>query len=119
MHEIGTTGLYAYHDGLDTITEKRDELEFLILCGANAPVHSGGDLKESLGSLRKTLVAKGEMEASGASAGEIDRLFGWGVTRCQVLTRGARLTEAELERMAESAPEGVLPRLLRSIDLVY
>ena len=83
MHEIGTTGLYAYQDGLDTIIEKKDELEFLILCGANAPVHSGGDLKESLGSLRKTLEAKREMEVSGASAGEIDRLFGWGESRLE------------------------------------
>jgi len=83
IHEIGTTGLYAYQDGLDTIISKRDELEFLILCGANAPVHSGGDLKESLGSLRKTLEAKREMEAAGASAEEIDRLFEWGESRLE------------------------------------
>ena len=48
VHEIGTPGLYAYHEGLDTIIEKKEGLAFLILYGANAPVHSGGDLKESL-----------------------------------------------------------------------
>lgn len=83
IHQIGTRGLYAYHDGLDTIIEKGDELEFLILCGANAPVHSGGDLKESLESLRKTLEAKREMEAAGAPAGEVDRLFAWSESRLE------------------------------------
>jgi enoyl-CoA hydratase/carnithine racemase len=98
IHEIGTTGLYAYQDGLDTIIEKRDELEFLILCGANAPVHSGGDLKESLGSLRKTLEAKREMEAAGASAEDIDRLFEWGESR---LEKGVILWE-KIRRIAQT-----------------
>lgn len=88
VHQIGTTGLYAFHEGLDVVFEKRDELQFLILCGANAPVHSGGDLKESLSRLRKSLATKCEMEAAGASKGEIDRLFSWGVSR---LEKGALL----------------------------
>lgn len=90
IHQIGTTGLYAYHDGLDTIIEKRDELEFLILSGAYAPVHSGGDLKESLSSLRKTLESKRKMETAGAPAGEIDRLFKWSESR---LEKGVLLWE--------------------------
>jgi len=83
IHEIGTPGLYAYHEGLNTILEKRDDLAFLILCGANAPVHSGGDLKESLRRLRKSLASKHEMEAAGASPEEIDRLFEWGESRLE------------------------------------
>jgi len=88
VHQIGTTGLYAFHAGLDVVFEKRAALQFLILCGANAPVHSGGDLKESLSRLRKSLAAKREMEATGASQEEIDRLFSWGESR---LEKGALL----------------------------
>jgi len=88
VHQIGTTGLYAFHEGLDVVLEKRDDLQFLILCGANAPVHSGGDLKESLSRLRKSLATKREMEAAGASKGETDRLFDWGISR---LEKGALL----------------------------
>ncbi len=88
VHQIGTTGLYAFHKGLDVVFEKRDELQFLILCGANAPVHSGGDLKESLRRLRKSLATKRKMEAAGASKEEIDRLFSWGERR---LEKGALL----------------------------
>jgi enoyl-CoA hydratase/carnithine racemase len=98
IHEIGTMGLYAYQDGLDAIIQKRDELAFLILSGANAPVHSGGDLKESLESLKKALESKREMEANGASAEEIDRLFGWGKSR---LEKGVTLWE-KISRIAQS-----------------
>ncbi|MBW1850036.1 MAG: enoyl-CoA hydratase/isomerase family protein [Deltaproteobacteria bacterium] len=83
VHQIGTTGLHAFHDGLDVVFEKKDELQFLILCGANAPVHSGGDLKESLSRLKKSLEAKREMESAGASKEEIDRLFNWGESRLE------------------------------------
>ena len=83
IHQIGTTGLYAYQDGLDAVFEKRDGLEFLILCGANAPVHSGGDLKESLSRLKETLEKRRERESAGASPEEIDRLFSWGESRLE------------------------------------
>ncbi|MCG6877589.1 MAG: hypothetical protein LJE96_00295 [Deltaproteobacteria bacterium] len=67
VQQIGTAGLYAFHEGLDIVFEKRDDLRFLLLCGANGPVHSGGDLKESLGRLKKSLVKKRELEVAGAS----------------------------------------------------
>ena len=83
VHQIGTAGLYAFHDGLDIVFERRDDLQFLLLCGANAPVHSGGDLKESLGRLKGSLVQKRELAAAGASEEEIDRLFSWGESRLE------------------------------------
>jgi enoyl-CoA hydratase/carnithine racemase len=83
VHQVGTAALYAFHDGMDVVFEKRNELQFLILYGANAPVLSGGDLKESLDNLKKSLTAKREMEDAGASKGEIDRLFSWGESRLE------------------------------------
>ena len=83
VHQIGTEGLYAFHDGLDAVWGKRDELQFMILCGSNAPVHSGGDLKESLNKLNETLTLKREKEASGATEEEINRLFSWGESRLE------------------------------------
>ena len=77
VHQVGNPGLDAYLDGLDKVFEKRDECEFLILYGANDPVHAGGDLKESLTRLDKTLEMKKEKETSGASEEEVDRLFEW------------------------------------------
>jgi enoyl-CoA hydratase/carnithine racemase len=88
VHQIGTTGLYAFHEGLDVVLEKRNDLQFLILYGANDPVHSGGDLKESLNRLKTSLAKKREMEAAGASKEEIDSLFSWGESR---LEKGVRL----------------------------
>ena len=88
VHQIGTTALYAFHEGLDIVLEKRDKLQFLILYGANAPVHSGGDLKESLNRLKGSLAKKREMEAAGASKEDIDLLFSWGESR---LEKGVRL----------------------------
>jgi len=81
VHQIGNPGLDAYLEGLDKVFEKRDDLEFLILYGANDPVHAGGDLKESLNKLDRTLATKKEKEASGASSGEIDQLFEWADNR--------------------------------------
>ena len=83
VHQIGTTALYAFHEGLDIILKKRDKLQFLILYGANAPVHSGGDLKESLNRLKRSLAEKREMKAVGASEEEIDHLFSWGESRLE------------------------------------
>jgi len=77
VHQVGNPGLDAYLEGLNMVFEQRDDLEFLILSGANDPVHAGGDLKESLTRLDKTLEMKREKEASGASEEEIDQLFDW------------------------------------------
>jgi enoyl-CoA hydratase/carnithine racemase len=77
VHQVGNPGLDAYLEGLNKVFESRDGLEFLILYGANDPVHAGGDLKESLNRLDKTLDLKKQKEAAGASAEEIDQLFGW------------------------------------------
>jgi len=77
VHQIGTAGLYAFHDGMDVVFNKKAELEFLILCSANAPVHSGGDLKESLIKLQATLKRKRELEASGASGSMWAQPYSW------------------------------------------
>jgi enoyl-CoA hydratase/carnithine racemase len=81
VHQVGNPELDAHLEGLDKVFEKRDDLEFLILYGANDPVHAGGDLKESLDKLDRTLELKKEKEASGASAEEIDELFDWADNR--------------------------------------
>lgn len=81
VHQVGNPGLDAYLEGLDRVFEKRDDFGFLILYGANDPVHAGGDLKESLNRLDRTLEVKSEQEASGASAEEIDQLFDWADNR--------------------------------------
>jgi enoyl-CoA hydratase/carnithine racemase len=81
VHQVGNPGLDAYLEGLEKVFEKRSNLEFLLICGANDPVHAGGDLKESLKRLDKTLEIKQEKESAGASAEEIDRLFDWADNR--------------------------------------
>ena len=81
VHQVGNPGLDAYLDGLGKVYEQRDALKFLILSGANDPVHAGGDLKESLSRLEATLAAKKEKESAGAPAEEIDRLFDWADNR--------------------------------------
>ncbi|MEE9418679.1 MAG: enoyl-CoA hydratase/isomerase family protein [Desulfatiglandaceae bacterium] len=97
VHQVGNPGLDAYLEGLDRVLEKRDDLEFLILYGANDPVHAGGDLKESLSRLDRTLEVKKDTEASGASAQEIDQLFEWADTR---LKKGIDL-HAKIRELAE------------------
>ena len=81
VHQVGNPGLDACLKGLDKVYDKKNELDFLILYGANDPVHAGGDLKESLNKLDKTLENKNEKEANGASAEEIDKLFEWADNR--------------------------------------
>lgn len=83
VHQIDTTALYAFHDGLDIVIRNSDELQFLILCGSNAPVHSGGDLKESLTRLKNSLSKKSELETAGVSQEKIDQLFNWGESRLE------------------------------------
>ena len=60
VHQVGNPGLDAYLEGIGRVLEKKDELEFLILYGANDPVHAGGDLKESLNRIDTTLKIKKE-----------------------------------------------------------
>ena len=81
VHQVGNPGLDAYLEGLNKVFEGRDGLKFLILYGANDSVHAGGDLKESLNRLDKTLDLKKQKEAAGASAEEIDQLFDWADSR--------------------------------------
>lgn len=81
VHQVGNPGLDAYLEGLNKVLDKKDVLEFLIIYGANDPVHAGGDLKESLNKLDMTLEAKKEKEAAGAPAEEIDLLFEWADNR--------------------------------------
>lgn len=83
VHQVGNPGLDAYLEGLDRVFKKRDDFVFLILYGANDPVHAGGDLKESLEKLDRTLEIKKEKEAKGASAEEIDQLFDWADNRLE------------------------------------
>lgn len=96
VHQVGNPGLDAYLAGLDKVFDKRNELEFLVLYGANDPVHAGGDLKESLTKLDETLELKKKIEAT-ASADEIDKLFDWADKR---LEKGVALHK-NIRRLAE------------------
>jgi enoyl-CoA hydratase/carnithine racemase len=82
VHQVGNPALDAYLEGLDKLFQKK-ELQFLVLCGANDPVHAGGDLKESLEKLDKTLSMKKEKEGVGAPAKEIDQLYDWADRRLE------------------------------------
>jgi enoyl-CoA hydratase/carnithine racemase len=82
VHQVGNPALDAYLEGLDKLFQKK-ELQFLVLCGANDPVHAGGDLKESLEKLDKTLSMKKEKEEVRAPAKEIDQLYDWADKRLE------------------------------------
>jgi enoyl-CoA hydratase/carnithine racemase len=81
VHQVGNTALDAYLEGLDKVNAEKGESKFLILYGANDPVHAGGDLKESLEKLDRTLAMKKEREQSGAPPQEIDQLYDWADNR--------------------------------------
>jgi enoyl-CoA hydratase/carnithine racemase len=81
VHQVGNPGLDAYLDGLEKVYAGKGELRFLILYGANDPVHAGGDLKESLEKLDRTLALKNEKKKSKAPASEIDALYDWADNR--------------------------------------
>jgi enoyl-CoA hydratase/carnithine racemase len=83
VHQVGNPGLDAYLEGLGSVYEQSDALKFLILYGANDPVHAGGDLKESLNRLENTFQIRKEKASAGASAEELDRLFDWADNRLQ------------------------------------
>jgi len=83
VHQVGNPALDAFLQGLDKVFEKKEELNFLLLYGANDPVHAGGDLKESLEKLDKTLAMKKEKEKAGAPAKEIGQLYDWADRRLE------------------------------------
>ena len=83
VHQVGNPALDAYLEGLNRVYEKRNEFHFLMMVGANDPVHAGGDLKESLGKLDRTLAMKKEKEEAGASAEETDLLYDWADRRLE------------------------------------
>lgn len=77
VHQVGNPGLDAYLACLNKILERSDAFRFLILYGANDAVHAGGDLKESLTNLDRTLELRKAREASGAGPEEVDSLYAW------------------------------------------
>jgi enoyl-CoA hydratase/carnithine racemase len=81
VHQVGNPALDAYLQGLDKVYARGEESKFLILYGASDPVHAGGDLKESLEKLDRTLALKKEKEESGAPPQEIDQLYDWADNR--------------------------------------
>ncbi len=97
VHQVGNPALDAFLQGLDKVFQKKEELEFLLLYGANDPVHAGGDLKESLEKLDKTLATKKEKQRAGAPAKEIDELYDWADRR---LEKGVGL-HSRVRRLAQ------------------
>jgi enoyl-CoA hydratase/carnithine racemase len=83
VHQVGNPALDAYLQGLDKVFQEKGQLKFLLLYGANDPVHAGGDLKESLEKLDKTLAFRKEKEKAGAPAREIDQLYDWADKRLE------------------------------------
>ena len=83
VHSVGNPGLDAYLGSIKVVSEDRGAFQFLILYGGCDPVHAGGDLKESLSKLDKTIESKKEMEAKGVEPEDIDALFGWGDMRLE------------------------------------
>jgi enoyl-CoA hydratase/carnithine racemase len=83
VHSVGNPGLDAYLEAIRIVSENREAFQFLIFHGGTDPVHAGGDLKESLSKLDKTIETKKEMEAKGAKAGDIDDLYSWGDMRLE------------------------------------
>jgi len=88
VHQVGNPSLDAHLEGLDKVYAAREELKFLILYGANDPVHAGGDLKESLEKLDRTLAMKKEKEQGDTPPQEIDQLYDWADNR---LRKGVNL----------------------------
>ena len=103
VHSVGNPGLDAHIEAIRTVSEKKGEFRFLILYGGGDPVHAGGDLKESLSKLDKTIESKKEMERGGASADEIDVLYNWGDMRLEkgfALYSGVRALSEDVRLVA-------------------
>lgn len=77
VHQMGNPALDAYLAAFAELDRLYERLGFVILTGACDPVHAGGDLKESLSRLQDTEAGRAMLEAEGADAAEIDRLYGW------------------------------------------
>lgn len=97
VHQVGNPALDAYLEGLDRVYAKKDDLKFLVMLGANDPVHAGGDLKESLEKLDRTEAMKKEMQEAGAADEEMDALYAWADKR---LEKGTALHE-RVRRLAQ------------------
>jgi enoyl-CoA hydratase/carnithine racemase len=101
VHQVGNPALDAYLEGLDKVYAEKVGMRFLILYGANDPVHAGGDLKESLEKLDRTLAMK--KEESKAPAPEIDQLYEWADNRLKkgiALHRSVRKIAQHLRAVA-------------------
>ncbi|MFB0507150.1 MAG: enoyl-CoA hydratase/isomerase family protein [Thermodesulfobacteriota bacterium] len=83
VHSVGNPGLDAYLEAIRIVSEDRKTLRFLIFYGGSDPVHAGGDLKESLSKLDKTIETRKEMEVKGTEAEDIDALYRWGDMRLE------------------------------------
>lgn len=81
VHQMGNPALEAYLAGFDALDPLEKDLWFVIFHSGCDPVHAGGDLKESLGRLKESNAERDRLEAAGASAEEIHRLFDWGDAR--------------------------------------
>jgi enoyl-CoA hydratase/carnithine racemase len=83
VHSVGNPGLDAYLEAIKIVSENREAFGFLIFYGGTDPVHAGGDLKESLSKLDRTIETRKEMESKGAKAEDIDALYRWGDMRLE------------------------------------
>jgi enoyl-CoA hydratase/carnithine racemase len=103
VHSVGNPGLDAYLEAIKIVSEKREAFQFLIFYGGADPVHAGGDLKESLSKLDKTIETRKEMESKGAKAEDIEALFRWGDMRLEkgfVLYNGVRSLSEDVRLIA-------------------
>lgn len=98
VHQVGNPGLDAYLEALKRIDGIKENHDYVILYGANDPVHAGGDLKESLKNLDKTLEAKERMIKEGKAPEEIDKLYEWADNR---IKKGVTLHHS-VRKIAES-----------------
>ncbi|MDY0002428.1 MAG: enoyl-CoA hydratase/isomerase family protein [Polyangia bacterium] len=81
VHQMGNPALDAYLAAFAELDRLYDRLGFVILTGACDQVHAGGDLKESLGRLDETRARREALEAEGADAEAIDKLYAWADAR--------------------------------------
>jgi enoyl-CoA hydratase/carnithine racemase len=103
VHSVGNPGLDAYLEAVGIVSENKGQFQFLIFYGGCDPVHAGGDLKESLSKLDRTIEKRKEMERSGASVEEIDTLYNWGDMRLEkgfALYSGVRALSEDVRLVA-------------------
>lgn len=103
VHSVGNPGLEAYLEAIKIVSKNREAFGFLIFYGGSDPVHAGGDLKESLSKLDKTIETRKEMESKGAKAEDIDALYRWGDMRLEkgfALYNGVRSLSEDVRLIA-------------------